>query len=50
MRSRANQDVDVTGMQKVEHAVREDDAALLAFAPIGERLPRHRFSLRVERT
>jgi hypothetical protein len=37
-------------MKQVEHAVSEDDATALPRTPLGERRPRHHFSLRVERT
>jgi hypothetical protein len=45
-----NKDVHVTGVKQVEHAIREHDTTRLPRAPLNERRPRHRFSLRVERT
>jgi hypothetical protein len=48
--SRANEHIDVPRMEKVEHAIGENDATLLPLTPVHERLPRHRFSLRGERT
>jgi hypothetical protein len=35
-------------MQKIEHTVREYDAAALTLAPLRQRLPRHHFPPRVD--
>jgi hypothetical protein len=50
VRSRANEHIDMPRMEKVEHAVGENDATLLPLAPVHKHWPRHHFSLRVERT
>lgn len=50
VRSRANEHIDMPRMEKIEHAVGENDATLLPLAPVHKHWPRHRFSLRVERT
>jgi hypothetical protein len=47
-RASSDENVDVSRMQEVEHAVREDDASGLARTPGDERVPRHDFSTRVE--
>jgi len=45
----AGEDVYVARVQQVEHAVREDDAPVLALTPGDERRPRHDPASRVER-
>ena len=48
-RTRAHEDVDVSGMQEIEDTIGEHDLTRLPRTPRRERLPRHDFSTRVER-
>jgi len=47
---RANENIDVARVKQVEYTVGEYDTTALPRTPLGERGPRHHFSLRVERT